>query len=250
VARYGAGGGAPAGPAQAVASEVRVGGRVSASPPPGDAPSAKVARPAGGKAGGKGGGPADGPRGPGPAAGGGATAEPGLDPGHLLPPGATAEPGREGAQEDLPPAFAGARDQDRTRFGEAGERDIEALYAKGMDLTSDDGGLASLQKLVEEYPESNRAACAAQALAVQLAAEEKHAEVVKLLDPYVVAGTPAVYRNGRPVLVAMLRSWALSQEALQRPDAARVAWLRIVAQFPDEVDPMGRSYAEQARERL
>jgi TolA-binding protein len=154
------------------------------------------------------------------------------------------------AAEPPSPSFDAAVARDEQRLGTSTVRDIEASYADGLDRVHSVEGRLELRDLIDRYPGSNRAACAAMNLASVYLAEEDLDEALPLLERLVSPGTDAVFRNGSPVLPQALLAYASVEEARGDLDAARAAWQRVISEFPDARDQRGVSFAAIARQHL
>lgn len=148
------------------------------------------------------------------------------------------------------PSFIQLRERDEQLLGRPAASEIEDLYGRGLADIDRDAGREQLRSIIDRYPYSNRAACAAVQLAWAYLDEGRWAEVVALLAGLVSPGTDAVFRDGGLVLPAALLAYGDALAAQGDLAAASAAWQRVLAEFPDRRDASGTTYATLARRRL
>lgn len=133
--------------------------------------------------------------------------------------------------------------QDREHFTREELREIEQLYqGAGRDFSSPETR-AKLARLIEKYPGSNRAGCAALYLARSAPPDERETELLAVIAEH----SDAWYGDGTqvgPMARAFLASW---YQAEGRDADARDAAREIAAQAPDAVDHTGRRIVDVMR---
>ncbi len=150
------------------------------------------------------------------------------------------------ADDEPSDRFLQAQKRDLDRFGPSELQRIEDLYAQGTRGIDTEEGRQALARLVEQYPESNRAGCAANTLAQVMHMDGDDEGAQRYADFLLQSSNPSVYRNGIPARAdAMLLSGDLAAGRGDR-EAAKAAWQRVMTEYPDETDLEGQAFAKRA----
>jgi len=145
------------------------------------------------------------------------------------------------------PEFLAMEQRDKERFTAAEKEEIDRLYEAGLDK-ADPASTVALSELIDKYPTSNRAGCAAMNLAARRLEQSNPEAAVFLLSTLVGNETKAVFASGEKVLPkAMLRLGMVKRE--QGDEAAAAALFdRLRTQFSDEEDSQGVPYGRRVDE--
>ena len=126
-----------------------------------------------------------------------------------------------------------------TRFSADELADIEARYrlahAGSLPLLTGPEGAAILQALIERYPRSNRAGCAALELARAAPADTRE----RLLGEVIAKHGDAWFENGVQVGAAARASLATHLAGLDRYDEAERVAVEMVQRYPGAIDETG-----------
>jgi len=161
-------------------------------------------------------------------------------------------PDRAGPEREFEPheSFREAMGRDGRRYSPQECERIEDLYRRGNEGFDTSEGREALERLVESFPESNRAGCAASNLGAHYLNEGDLESAASYYGGLIEAGSGAVFENGEKVLPKALLNYG---EVLRRQgdsEGADAAWGRIAEEFADEVDGEGIPYGDLARDRL
>jgi len=131
--------------------------------------------------------------------------------------------------------FAARMEQDRKTFSETQLHKIEQTYAEGHDYLVDGSGKKALEKVVREYPTSDRAGCAL----LYLAQRARGAEAEDLLRKAIDLHGDCFYGDGVQVgaYARYLLAWHAARGG-REGDALRLAD-EVRAQFPGAVNHDG-----------
>lgn len=127
---------------------------------------------------------------------------------------------------------------------------INALYRQGLDGRDSAEGAAALGQLMAQYPDSNRAGCAAMNLAATYLNDGEHKKAAELLSQLIASNSTAVFGSGERVLPKALLNYGMLENDLGNIQAARAAWQRILSELGDELDAKGVPYKLLAQQAL
>jgi TolA-binding protein len=130
--------------------------------------------------------------------------------------------------------------QDLTTHTRQQLAEAEQLYQKAnRDLRSPDA-VATLEQMIEKFPQCNRTGCAV----MYLGQMSKGADRQKYLT--LAAEKFADCRYGDGVQIGAYALWYLAHDALgERPDEAKNLFRRMVEKYPDAIDHKGNLLADQ-----
>ena len=132
-------------------------------------------------------------------------------------------------------------DAEAQRFTPAELADIEARYrmahARGLPMLTGPEAVAILEPLIERYPLSNRAGCAALEVARAAPADTRE----RLLEEVIAKHGDAWFENGVQVGAAARASLATHLAGLDRYDEAERIAVEMVQRFPGAIDETGAS---------
>lgn len=130
-------------------------------------------------------------------------------------------------------------DTEAQRFTPAELADIEARYrmahAHGPPMLTGPEAVAILEALIERYPLSNRAGCAALEVARAASADTRE----RLLEEVIATHGDAWFENGVQVGAAARASLATHLAGLDRYDEAERIAVEMVQRFPGAIDETG-----------
>jgi len=130
-------------------------------------------------------------------------------------------------------------DTEAQRFTPAELADIEARYrmahAHGLPMLTGPEAVAILEALIERYPLSNRAGCAALEVARAASADTRE----RLLEEVIATHGDAWFENGVQVGAAARASLATHLAGLDRYDEAERIAVEMVQRFPGAIDETG-----------
>ena len=130
-------------------------------------------------------------------------------------------------------------DAEAQRFTPAELADIEARYrmahARGLPMLTGPEAVAILEALIERYPLSNRAGCAA----LEVARAASHDTRERLLRDVIAKHSDAWFENGVQVGAAARASLATHLAGLDRYDEAERIAVEMVQRFPGAIDETG-----------
>lgn len=161
--------------------------------------------------------------------------------------------GMPSAREDQPLAlerYQAAMDRDRANHTTEEWQEINRLYSLGMRGLRQPEGREALESLIDRFPESNRAGCAAMNLASVLYGDGDHDAARAHLETLIEAESDAVFRNGERILAKALVMLGRVEQHEGRGEEAHALWSRVTEDFPNEEDARGVPYGQVAEQHL
>ena len=130
--------------------------------------------------------------------------------------------------------------EDRARYSAEQFQEIEALYQSANRDLRADGAMDALKKLVDKYPQSNRAGCALLYVARLAPGVDREA----LLKQAIANHSDARYGDGTQVGAFARAFLADLLRRGNRLDEAKALAAEVVAKYPGAVDHSGRRIAD------
>jgi len=146
--------------------------------------------------------------------------------------------------------FLDAKRRDETRLTADQLREVEELYSRGMANLETPAGQEALNQLLHDYPESNRAACAAMNLAATKSRMGDYSASQQYLDFIIGPGRQGVFRDGTAALPKALLLAGDIAHLAGNDEAAEGYWNSVVNDHADEADGQGKLFADKAMAHL
>ncbi len=156
-----------------------------------------------------------------------------------------AQPGPEGKDVRERGATAFAEREERERIAAPSSYEAaRSLYREGLAQKASEGRLDKLAQLVEQYPESNRAATSAVQLAQEYLEREDYESARHYLDFALETGEGAWFKDGIEVAPQALFYLGLLEARQGDRAAADRRWEALLRSWPEATTHSGRPLSE------
>jgi len=143
-----------------------------------------------------------------------------------------------------------AEERDKTRYTGEEMMEISEIYRRLKGETDVENRSRASKELIDRFPDSNRAGCAAYDMGQQMFEEGDLDQAGNYLDFIIHNNHPGVFRNGVNVMPLTLNLQAELWEARGEPDLAMYARQRLIDEYPDDFDMHGNNIADMAQKHL